>query len=141
MRITASLSVRDEAHNLGDCLKLLKPVVDEIVIVDTGSIDSSPDIARDHGALVIEQPWQNDFAAVRNTGLGRASGDWILYIDADERLQLDRCLDPHPLRGPWVARGNLAQQDRHHHARSRGRDHELPVQARRSRSVRDPEQP
>ena len=52
MRLSASLIVRDEAANLDDCLNCLHPVVDEIIVVDTGSNDNTPDIARRHGAIV-----------------------------------------------------------------------------------------
>jgi tetratricopeptide (TPR) repeat protein len=57
------------------------------VLVDTGSSDGSPAIARAAGARVFEHPWRADFAAARNLGLDRARGRWILYIDADERLR------------------------------------------------------
>ncbi|MBL8579973.1 MAG: glycosyltransferase [Mesorhizobium sp.] len=62
--------------------------VDEIVIVDTGSTDSTLAIARSYDATVLERVWRNDFAWARNEALAAASGDWILYIDADERLIL-----------------------------------------------------
>jgi tetratricopeptide (TPR) repeat protein len=78
--------VRDEEGVLDACLASIKDVVDEIVIADTGSIDRSLEIGRAYGARVIEQPWQGDFSAARNAALAAASGDWILYIDADERL-------------------------------------------------------
>jgi glycosyltransferase involved in cell wall biosynthesis len=78
--------VKDEQPFLDGCLLSLRGLVDEIVIVDTGSRDASPDIARRHGARVIEWAWRNDFAAARNVGLDAATSDWLLYIDADERL-------------------------------------------------------
>ena len=80
--------VRDEEAFLGDCLKSIAGEVDEIVIVDTGSVDRTREIARDHGARVFEHPWSGDFAAARNRALDHAGGDWILYIDADERLSV-----------------------------------------------------
>jgi tetratricopeptide (TPR) repeat protein len=60
--------------------------VDEIVVVDTGSEDSTPEIAKSHGVRLLSFAWCNDFAAARNFGLDAAAGEWILYIDADERL-------------------------------------------------------
>jgi tetratricopeptide (TPR) repeat protein len=78
--------VKDEQPFLDGCLLSLRGQVDEIVIVDTGSRDSSIDIARQHGARVIEWAWRDDFAAARNVGLDAASSQWLLYIDADERL-------------------------------------------------------
>lgn len=68
------------------CLESVRGAVDEIIVVDTGSADRSVDIAREYGALVVEFAWCDDFAAARNAGLERASGDWILFLDADEAL-------------------------------------------------------
>ena len=84
--LTAAMIVKDEEAVLDGCLASIAPVVDEIVIADTGSTDRSREIALAHGARLIEFPWRNDFAAARNTALAEAHGEWILYIDADERL-------------------------------------------------------
>jgi len=78
--------VKNEQPFLDGCLKSLQGLVDEIVIVDTGSTDASVDIARAHGARILRYAWHDDFAAARNVGLEAAGSDWILYIDADERL-------------------------------------------------------
>jgi glycosyltransferase involved in cell wall biosynthesis len=86
MLLSAALIVRDEAHVLDGCLASIEDVVDEIVLVDTGSQDASVAIAMDHGARVIHHEWSGDFAEARNIGLEAARGEWILYIDADERL-------------------------------------------------------
>ncbi len=87
--------VRDEAEYLAGCLDSIVNLADEVVIVDTGSGDGSQEIARQHGARVEEVPWTGDFAAARNAALELATGDWILYIDADERACGDRkLLDP-----------------------------------------------
>jgi len=88
MRVSAAMIVRDEEKVLGDCLDSLVDCVDEIVIADTGSIDSSRDIARARGARVFDLPWTSDFSAARNAAIDAATGDWILYIDADERLHV-----------------------------------------------------
>lgn len=84
---SAAMIVRDEEPVLDDCLRSLRGVVDEIVVVDTGSTDGSRDIARAHGARVTDFGWTGDFAAARNEALRLARGRWILYIDADERLR------------------------------------------------------
>ena len=86
MLLTAAMIVRDEAEHLDACLASIRGLVDEIVIVDTGSADGTMEVARSHGAVVDEVPWQNDFATPRNRSLELATGEWILYIDADERV-------------------------------------------------------
>jgi glycosyltransferase involved in cell wall biosynthesis len=85
--ISAALIVRDEARFLRGCLASISNLVDEIVVVDTGSIDDSAAIATGHGARVYHHVWQDDFSAARNQALDYATGDWILYIDADERVR------------------------------------------------------
>ncbi len=72
---------------LGECLASLAGQVDEIILVDTGSDDDTVQIATAHGAVVRHLLWNNDFSAARNACLAACSGDWILYIDADERLE------------------------------------------------------
>ena len=78
--------MKNEARVLDACLASIRDVVDEIVVVDTGSTDGSMEIARRHGALVCEHPWSGDFADARNRALDLTACEWILYIDADERL-------------------------------------------------------
>ena len=87
VRLSAALIVRDEVAMLGDCLRSLRGLVDEIVVVDTGSTDGTPDLAAGLGARVVTFPWLGDFAAARNEALARAAGRWVLYIDADERVR------------------------------------------------------
>jgi tetratricopeptide (TPR) repeat protein len=84
--LSACLIVRNEALVLERCLASLSGVVDEIVVVDTGSTDATPEIAAGFGARICRHAWQNDFSAARNVGLEAATGDWILTIDADEYL-------------------------------------------------------
>jgi tetratricopeptide (TPR) repeat protein len=79
--------VRDEERHLPGCLDSIRDVVDEIVIVDTGSVDATTEIAHAYGARVEHHRWRDDFAQARNVGLDLAGGRWILYIDADERLR------------------------------------------------------
>jgi tetratricopeptide (TPR) repeat protein len=86
MLVSAALIVRDEERSLGACLASLEGLADEVVVVDTGSTDRSKDIAIQAGARVYERPWTGDFSAARNYALDRAQGDWIFYIDADERV-------------------------------------------------------
>lgn len=82
--------VRDEAHNLSDCLTPIAHLFDEIVIVDTGSRDNTKEIARRFTSLVFDFEWCDDFAAARNESLRHATGDWIFWLDADDRLHPDQ---------------------------------------------------
>jgi tetratricopeptide (TPR) repeat protein len=85
--LTAAMIVRDEEAHLPACLASIRDLVDEIVIVDTGSSDATVSIARSFGAKVHVHPWNGNFADARNAGLELATGAWILYIDADERAR------------------------------------------------------
>lgn len=84
--ISVCLITRDEESMLPDCLLSVQGLADEIIVVDTGSTDGTREIARRAGARVTELPWRDDFSAARNASLAEASGDWILVLDADERL-------------------------------------------------------
>lgn len=85
-RISLCMIARDEEAFLARCLQSVQGAVDEIVLVDTGSRDRTPEIAREHGAVVRRLRWRNDFAAARNRSLDLAKGEWVLYLDADEEL-------------------------------------------------------
>jgi tetratricopeptide (TPR) repeat protein len=89
MRISLCMIVRDEQEMLPRCLSAAAPVVDEIVIVDTGSTDTTIEIARSFGAKVIEREWTGSFAQARNASFQAATGDWLLHLDADEILVSD----------------------------------------------------
>lgn len=78
--------VKNEEKYLRDCFVSVKDVVDEIILVDTGSTDNTIKIAEEFGAKIFSFAWINDFSAARNFALGKSTGDWILYLDADERL-------------------------------------------------------
>jgi glycosyltransferase involved in cell wall biosynthesis len=84
---SASMIVRDEEDYLEGCLSSIRNVVDEIVIVDTGSRDGTKAIAEKFGAKLLDFPWNGNFSDARNEALRNCSGKWILYIDADERLR------------------------------------------------------
>ncbi|MSM40296.1 MAG: glycosyltransferase [Geobacter sp.] len=82
--VTLCMIVKNEEPNLPRCLQSLKPIVDEMVIVDTGSTDLTAQIAQMFGAQVISFPWNGNFSDARNASLDAAHGDWILVMDADE---------------------------------------------------------
>ncbi len=88
-RLSACLIVKDEAEFLPACLESIQSVVDEIIVCDTGSSDDSVDIARRFGAHVFSFPWNGSFSDARNASLEPATGDWILWLDADERLEAE----------------------------------------------------
>lgn len=85
-RLGLSMIVRDGADTLRNCLESVRGLVDEMIVVDTGSTDSSPEIARQCGAVCISIPWANDFAQARNAALAHSTTDWVLSLDADEEL-------------------------------------------------------
>jgi tetratricopeptide (TPR) repeat protein len=81
--------VRNEEHELGDCLAPVAGLFDEIIIVDTGSSDATKDVAARFTPHVFDFPWRDDFAAARNEALRHARGDWIFWLDADDRLSAE----------------------------------------------------
>lgn len=86
MLLSVCLIARNEEQFLAGCLSSVRTVADEIIVVDTGSVDRTLEIARDHGCRVLQRDWDDDFSAARNVGISVARGRWILCIDADERL-------------------------------------------------------
>jgi tetratricopeptide (TPR) repeat protein len=84
--LALSMIVRDAERDLSACLASCRSLVDEILIADTGSSDRTVEIAKSLGAKVAYIPWTNDFAAARNAALQGISSEWILSLDADERL-------------------------------------------------------
>ncbi|NEN88066.1 MAG: tetratricopeptide repeat protein [Okeania sp. SIO3H1] len=86
MNLSFCIIVKNEEKNLPRCLASVKDVVDEMVVLDTGSTDRTPEIAQEFGAKVHYFEWCNDFAAARNESLKYVTGDWVLVLDADEYL-------------------------------------------------------
>jgi glycosyltransferase involved in cell wall biosynthesis len=91
--LTLCMIARDEEETIGRTLKSALAVVDEVVVVDTGSTDNTRLIVEGYGARVIDFPWCEDFSAARNAGLAAAYGDWILILDADEVLESIRPIE------------------------------------------------
>jgi tetratricopeptide (TPR) repeat protein len=95
--------VKNEAQNLARCLASVKPYVDELIVVDTGSTDDTIAIVQQYGAKVSHFDWCNDFAAARNYACSIPSGQWILTLDADEELAI--------LNPDWMLQLQSASED------------------------------
>jgi len=85
-RLSACMMVKDEEVNLPRCLQSIKPFIDELIVVDTGSSDRTVQIADSFGASIHHHAWADDFSLHRNQSIAPATGDWILIIDADEEF-------------------------------------------------------
>jgi glycosyltransferase involved in cell wall biosynthesis/tetratricopeptide (TPR) repeat protein len=83
-KISLTMIVRNEEKNLGSALASVAGLFDEIVVVDTGSTDRTPEIAREFGARLSDFVWVDDFAAARNAALARAKGNYAFWLDADD---------------------------------------------------------
>ena len=84
--ISACMIVKNEEELLPQSLESIKEIVDEIIIVDTGSTDRTVGIAESYGAKIFHHTWENDFSKHRNQSISYATGDWILILDGDEEV-------------------------------------------------------
>ena len=80
---------KDEEEFLPGFLENVLPHVDELIVVDTGSLDKSLEILKDSGVFLVHLPWEQDFSKARNESLRHAKADFILVLDIDERLQIE----------------------------------------------------
>jgi len=87
--VSACMIVRNEEELLPGCLDSIRDWVDEIILVDTGSTDRTVAIAEEYRCRVFHLAWEDDFSKARNYALQQATGEWILVIDADERVFAD----------------------------------------------------
>lgn len=85
--LSLCMIVKNEERFLSGCLQSVQGLVHDVVVVDTGSTDRTPEIARSFGAAVYHHPWENDFSRHRNQSIQYAKGDWILWLDADEAIE------------------------------------------------------
>lgn len=86
IRLSLCMIVRDNEHTIRAALEGIRPWVDEMIVVDTGSLDRTPEICRELGARVYRFPWCDDFSAARNESLKHAVGEWIFWMDSDDTI-------------------------------------------------------
>lgn len=87
--ISLCMIVRDEEETIARCLDTIKDIVDEIIIIDTGSIDKTKEIAKQYTSNVYDFEWVDDFSIARNYSFSKATQDYILWLDADDVLLED----------------------------------------------------
>lgn len=88
--VSLCVLARDEAATVARCLRSAEGLADERIVLDTGSVDGTPELAAAAGARVERFTWVDDFAAARNACLGHARGRWIVFLDADEFFEPDQ---------------------------------------------------
>jgi GT2 family glycosyltransferase/tetratricopeptide (TPR) repeat protein len=86
VRLSLCMIVRDNEKTLPACLESIRPWVDEMVIVDTGSTDETPRIVEAYGGRLFHFPWCDDFSAARNESLRHARGEWVFWMDSDDTI-------------------------------------------------------
>lgn len=86
VKLSLCMIVRDNERTIRPALESIRPWVDEMIVVDTGSTDRTPDICRELGARVEHFKWCHDFSAARNASLKYARGDWIFWMDSDDTI-------------------------------------------------------
>lgn len=84
MKISACYIVKNEEKNLRRSLESIKDCIDELIVVDTGSTDGTMKIAKEFGARIYEIPWKDDFSWAKNVAKEKATGEWVIFLDADE---------------------------------------------------------
>jgi len=111
--ISLCMIVKNETAVLGRCLESVKDVVDEIVIVDTGSVDETRNIAGRYTEKVFDFAWIDDFSAARNFSFSKASGDFVMWMDADDVLPPDQTAKLRALKGTLTAETDLVTMKYH----------------------------
>jgi GT2 family glycosyltransferase/SAM-dependent methyltransferase/tetratricopeptide (TPR) repeat protein len=86
IKLSLCMIVRDNERTIDPCLESIRPWVDEIVVVDTGSTDCTPEVCKSYGARLFEFPWCDDFSAARNESLKHARGEWLFWMDSDDTI-------------------------------------------------------
>jgi Glycosyl transferase family 2/Tetratricopeptide repeat len=118
MSLSVCFLTRNEEKNIARALRSVAGVADEVIVADTASRDRTIEIAKEMGAKVLQHEWQEDFAAGRNFTIAQATGDWILWLNADEELlpschaHLKACLPLPTVFGYFVMIQNLTEAGR-----------------------------
>lgn len=86
-KLSVCMIVKNESKSIGRCLKSIVGIADEIIVVDTGSIDNTKEIAQKYGAKIYDFKWVDDFSKARNYSISKATGDWILILDGDDEFE------------------------------------------------------
>jgi tetratricopeptide (TPR) repeat protein len=84
--------VKEEASYIEDCIKSALPIIDEIIVIDTGSADGTAEIAKKYGGKIFHHKWQDSFSAARNVYIEHAVMDWIFVLDADEMVDSENLI-------------------------------------------------
>ena len=84
VKVSLCMIVRDEESVLGRCLESIKDVVDEIIVVDTGSVDKTREVAAGYTDRIYDFPWCDDFSAARNFAFSKGTGEYLMWLDADD---------------------------------------------------------
>jgi glycosyltransferase involved in cell wall biosynthesis len=122
-RLAVVVLTRDEESNIRDCLASVREVADELLVLDSGSLDRTVEIAREMGARVETRPFDN-FARQRNAAIDLVESDWVFFVDADERATRDLMQEirfvlencPSSVAGFWVPRRNIIFGKEIHHS-------------------------
>jgi tetratricopeptide (TPR) repeat protein len=118
-KLSLCMIVKNEEKFLPQCLESVKGLVDEMIVVDTGSSDKTIELAEKQGAKVFHYSWNSNFAEARNFSLDQASGDWVLVLDADEVLAPDdkevvrKLIQRDDMSGFMVRIQNLMDENKH----------------------------
>lgn len=127
-KLSINIIVKNGGARIEDCLSSACDIADEVIVVDTGSVDGTIDrIKQMQGVTLYCIGWENDFSSARNYALNRSTGDWVVYLDADEILNADRetlniMMENKEAEGYWIViesflAPDLSQSKLHHNLR------------------------
>ena len=91
MQVTVVILTKNEENNIIGVIENAKRITNTVLIIDSGSTDNTVSLAEANGAKVVYREWYNDFSAQRNFALKHVDTEWVLYLDADERLDDELC--------------------------------------------------